>query len=216
MTRLEFFDALRTVQSEEFAQIPADFEHTFSPEFERRMDKLIRNQRRKSWHLVNTRAKRIAILAAVLILLFLTACAVPTVRETVKDFFLRSLGDRYELVVADDSVSGLDKVFSFRELPQGFELTGGYEYPNMIEREYTDTDGAKWYLIQHIPRDLQVSYSKEKGQITQSKLGDGNLYFYSRNGFTYAVWMKKGYLMELYCYKDADRDTMQRLIEMIE
>ena len=59
MSREEFKAAFREVVSSEFAQIPTDedsIDFTFSEKFIKRMDKLIRAQRKSYYKFINTAA----------------------------------------------------------------------------------------------------------------------------------------------------------------
>ena len=52
-----FRKALCAVTEEENSDIPENLNYSFSKRFERRMNKLIRAEKRWSWHLVNTRGR---------------------------------------------------------------------------------------------------------------------------------------------------------------
>ena len=57
-------EAFREAAADEFKDIPADEAQIaleFSPSFEKRMDKLIALEKKKTWELVNTSAKRTAL-----------------------------------------------------------------------------------------------------------------------------------------------------------
>lgn len=90
MTKAELKNAFREAAAYEFRDIPHDeslIQYEFSAEFEKKMSKLINRQKKKTWHWVNTAPKRIALIAAVAIMLFTTACSVPEIREPVVKFF---------------------------------------------------------------------------------------------------------------------------------
>ena len=79
MTTAEFKQALREAASAEFRDIPRDDDwiaHSFSPQFEKKMDQLVRKERSAAWRLVNTSAKRVAVV--LIVLLTLSTAAWPT------------------------------------------------------------------------------------------------------------------------------------------
>ena len=217
MTKTEFFDALRIVQAEEFAGVTEYAEYTFSDGFEKRMERLIRKERSKAWHLVNTGKKRAVLIAAVIILMALTACSIPSVRNAVKGFFLEQYRDHFEAVIVDDSVSKLDYVYSFKPLPEGFVLEDGIKEFTGIQRKYSDAEGREWYLIQDSGASMgNITFYKEFGSISEMEIDENTVYFYKTENFTYSIWMQNGYLLQLYCYDDVDLDTMAELIRSIE
>ena len=217
MTKTELFDALRTVQAEEFADVTEYAEYTFSDSVEKRMERLIRKERSRAWHLVNTGKKRAVLIAAIIILMALTACSIPSVRNAVKGFFLEQYRDRYEAVIEDDSVSKLDYVYTFEPLPEGFVLEDGIKEFADIQRKYSDSAGREWYLIQDSGASMgSITFYKEFGSVSEMEIDENTVYFYRSEGFTYSIWMQNGYLLQLYCYDDVDLDTMAGLIRTIE
>ena len=95
MTIGEFKQALREAASAEFQDIPRDdtqIAHDFSPKFQRKMDKLIRNERSSAWHLVNTAAKRAAVILITFLTLSTVTLSVDSIREPVVRFVEKILG----------------------------------------------------------------------------------------------------------------------------
>ena len=72
----------------EFADIPEEdaLEHTFSQEFEARSEALIRSVGRPASRWFNTAAKRVAIIAVLVLAFFASAFSVKAVREPVSRF----------------------------------------------------------------------------------------------------------------------------------
>ena len=66
----QFINALGDVVSKEFKDIPyneGDIEYSFSRKFNLKMQKLIKNQKKSYWKLVNTASKRVAIVCIAII-----------------------------------------------------------------------------------------------------------------------------------------------------
>lgn len=73
MSREEFKAAFREVVSSEFAQIPTDedsIDFTFSEKFMKRMDKLIKSQRKPYWNFISTVSRRAAVIIVAIIQIF--------------------------------------------------------------------------------------------------------------------------------------------------
>ena len=72
MSREEFKAAFREVVSSEFAHIPTDessIDFTFSEKFIKRMDKLIKSQRKPYWNFISTVSRRAAVIIVAIITL---------------------------------------------------------------------------------------------------------------------------------------------------
>lgn len=89
MSKTDFKNAFREVVSSEFAHIPTDessIDFTFSERFNKRMEKLIRSQKKVYYNFVNTAYKRVAILCVILLTMLTTACSVKAIREPIVNF----------------------------------------------------------------------------------------------------------------------------------
>lgn len=82
--------ALREAASREFAGMPqsdGDITYTFSPRFTRRMNRLAKAEKSWLWRMTSTASKRAAAAGIAMILIALTACSIPAIREPVAAFF---------------------------------------------------------------------------------------------------------------------------------
>ena len=82
--------ALREAASREFADMPqsdGDITYTFSPRFTRRMNRLAKAEKSWLWRMTSTASKRAAAAGIAMILIALTACSIPAIREPVAAFF---------------------------------------------------------------------------------------------------------------------------------
>ena len=68
MTKEEFCKALSFVVKEDYDAVLVEKEHQFSPQFEKKIERLIRNERKPLWRYTNTFRKRLALTALLLIL----------------------------------------------------------------------------------------------------------------------------------------------------
>ena len=91
MSKDDFKRAFREVVSSEFANIPLDennIDITFSEKFNKKMEKLIKSQRKSYYILINTVGKRVAILFVAIITLFTASMSVKAIREPVINFII--------------------------------------------------------------------------------------------------------------------------------
>ncbi len=84
ISREQFNNAFREVIDAEFSDIPTDensIQYTFSEKFEKKMKRLINAQRKPYYHLVNSTMKRMAVAAAVVIVIGGTIAGVMSLKE---------------------------------------------------------------------------------------------------------------------------------------
>ncbi len=87
----DFKKALREGMSSEFSHVPCDeesIEYTFSEDFDKKMDKLIKAQSKSYYFLINTTLKRIAIIVFVFLTLFAATMRVDVVNGTVTNVII--------------------------------------------------------------------------------------------------------------------------------
>lgn len=69
MTELTIINSLREAMEREYASFLDSPKHSFSPKFEKKMNKLIRREKKRSWRFTNTLGKRLALVASCIVLI---------------------------------------------------------------------------------------------------------------------------------------------------
>lgn len=148
MTEKEYRQCIAEALLPKYHQIlaEADSSYEFSPDFERRMDKLIRQRRKPYYRFINTSGKRVAvILLAFLTISFTTVMSVEALRTPFLDFITSIFSDHSEVRANDDSG----------------------DYPETIENYYEITSGLSDYIIERdtIKDNERVIYYRRNEQL---------------------------------------------------
>ena len=97
-----------------------------SPAYIKRMERLMKWQKRSCWKYVNTVGKRIAMIAVVIALTFGLSMSVSAVREPVVKFFVHIYERFVEFFYDDDVVTKapdtIETVYTLGYVPEGYEL----------------------------------------------------------------------------------------------
>lgn len=145
----ELREAFREAARREFAMVPAEEEldYVFSDRFERRMRRMIRAQAHGYWNLINTTAKRVAIAAAIILMLLSTAMAIKPIRERVIKFFIEVYEDYFEIRFGEEEKDDIDPTpkpmvrYTLTELPEGYEEVSFIESEQLLWTEWRNPDG---------------------------------------------------------------------------
>ncbi len=107
ITKDIFNNAFREVITQEYINIPNedDIEYSFSGKFEKKMQKLIKSQKRTYWHLINTATKKAAVVFLTCAVAFSSAMTVRSIREPVVEF----LKETYDTIANYFSVGEINK-----------------------------------------------------------------------------------------------------------
>lgn len=223
MTKEELMAAFREAKSKEFADVPDEFEYTFSDSFEKRMDVLIKRERRPAWRIISSRRRRIVLIAAILLMLFLTACSIPAVREAIVKFFWNVNTGHSEIVFSDEGKAeaenrmAIKHEYSFSELPDGFVSVDEYRSDTVIVKSYTDASGVLWQFSQTAAGTIgSLTIDNDTSNILKKEVNGIVVYFQTSEENTTAYWMADGYMFELYCYGNTDVDLMISVVELVE
>lgn len=217
MTKAELKNAFREAAAYEFRDIPHDeslIQYEFTAEFEKKMNKLIAKQKKKTWHWVNTAPKRIALLAAVAVMLFTTACSVPEIREPVVEFVTEVYETFTEYFFEGDSTEdvNISKKYQLTSLPSGFEEIDTFENDSFVSTTYENENGDIICFSQSAS-ESSLFVDVEKGENKILNVSGYEVHLYSRQGAIQAIWIHDTYWFELICYGDyMDQD----IIDMIE
>lgn len=226
MTRSEFNEIFRVVISEEFADIPpeSEIQYEFSKEFLDKMQKLINGteddtHKAQKKHRSSVAIKRIVALAAALIVLFAGIMSVGAVREPVVNFIVKTYEGFKRILFSGDSLTEIDHVYAFTEVPEGFVETQriSNKEMNLVRYENRET-GAVIKISQSIATEYSFSLDSENGEI---KTFDTNgkevkIYCAESQAVFVALWIEDIYSMELSYSGETDTDELLRLINTIK
>lgn len=222
ITESEFDRAFREVVASEFKDIPLNEEEidcTFSKKFEKKMDRLIRTEKKVYWRFVNTAYKK-AIIAAVVITLLLTgALSVSAVRKSIVNFITKIYETFVSFNIDGEGTNEILYEYKFSSIPDGFKETNSLKNPAAIEHEYTNDIGEKIKLTQGVTDGFALSIDNEHGSLSKITVKDIKVYVYVHESgrFTSAQWLTEdGYAMTLNYEGNTDIDTIIALIGSIE
>ena len=220
MTRSEFNETFRSVISEEFADIPpeSEIQYEFSKEFLDKMQKLINGteddtHKAQKKHRSSVAIKRIVALAAALIM------SVGAVREPVVNFIFKTYEGFKRVLFSGDSLTEIDHVYAFAEVPEGFVETQriSNKEMNLVRYENGET-GAVIVMSQSITTDYSFSLDSENGEIKTFDTNGKEVKIYCAESQTLysAFWVEDTYIMELTYSGETDTDELLRLINTIK
>lgn len=199
MANEKFRQALTEALMPEYEiDVPAGEEHTFSPEFEKKMKKLIKRRNKPYYRMINTFGKRVACAAAVvLIVSSVTIMNVDALRNAFSDFFLR-IYKKFSTVqpVEDDTApETLENIYGITYNLDDFEII--YEERN----EYS-------YSITYFNEDIIIDFSQytknmynhnlntENAEISTIDINGHNaIYFIDNNDYCHIIWDNGDYVI---------------------
>ena len=219
MSKTDFKNAFREAVSSEFAHIPTDeksIDFTFSERFNKRMEKLIRSQKKVYYNYVNTAYKRIAIICVVLLTMLTTACSVKAIREPIINFIKQVYESFTHYSFDGDTTSIIVKEYSIK-LPDGFKQTNINKNNSLIAKEYINNSGD---IIDF--KQMTTEYStgyfvdNENGKIETEIINEIEVVVKERFDTKSAIWAKDGYVFAIDCYGSVDWNTIKQIIESLE
>lgn len=206
-TFLEAFEQVYDSQLDEYINSLEDGEiHIFSAKHEKRMEKLIKRQRKPYFKLISTAGRRAVCAAAALVIVFTSAMSVKAFREFLFGLENTESTSGYDVLQAESSdLSGaaktIEEEYYISALPEGFEETkrtnDGWlnityqRGDEIIEFEQYPSSGFKIYL------------DKENTSLSEFTDDDGTKYYvHSREDshgapYTSFIWSNGKYIFEV-------------------
>ncbi len=218
----ELREAFREAARRTYADVPEEWEldYRFSRRFERKMRRMIRAQAHGYWHLVNTAAKRAAILAAVLLLLLCSVMALRPVRERVFRFFMEICEDSLEIQFCEQE-ENLDGApapmvrYTLTALPEGYEEVRFVQYEHTLWTHWEDHNGNSISLKQEVGTQ-RVTVNADIPIRSDININGQNIdCFQSEDGMT-CIWEHDGYVFYFSAYSGFPQEQVVVLIESME
>lgn len=218
MSREEFKAAFREVISSEFAHIPTDessIDFTFSEKFIKRMDKLIRAQRKSYYKFINTAGKRAAVIFAAIITLFTASLSVKAIREPVVKFIKQVYETFIHYTFEGEIQPKIKKEFFIKTLPDGFIQHDKIESDLAITTIYVN-DNNTIKFTQQSTNNANHFFDNESGTLTKVTISGINVDIYESENIKHAVWTDEGYFFKLTCIGEINIDSVTMMIESIQ
>lgn len=208
-----FENALLDKALRSFDYIPAaeEINHEFSPEFERRSEKLIKKSASNVWHCVNTTAKKILIAAIIAALLTGTVLAVPALREGLIRIFIHDDGNLYSFTVDRNMIANapteIETAYSLTYIPDGYELANTVAVrEGVVSLTYID-ENDNWIdfrqeIVTQDPRNSLSGADSERSELKHVVLnGYEVIRIIHEEDEVQLVWTDDEYFFELFCDK---------------
>ena len=185
--------ALGEIMDRRVEAIPV-IEHTFSPEFERRMERLIRTQEKPYYRLVNTNAKKAVLaLAAAFILLITMVFSVSALREPVIRFIVE-VYEKFSTVFFSNHEDALAPPTSLETnyepswLPEGYALEDAMTMATDYLRMDYYAKGSDYIVLQQYALSNGMNFDTEGVEIQSALIHGKAAIMYQNKGTWTLIW----------------------------
>ena len=200
MSKDDFKKAFREAVSSEFSQIPCDedsIDFTFSERFNKKMRKLIKSQRKSYYFLINTAAKRVAVVFVAILTLFTASMSIKAIREPVVKFITEVYESFTRYFFDGDTVQEIKKPYKITDLPDGYTQTNIYENAVSITTIYENIDSGKIELTQGISGNTDFYIDNENCEQITFNIGDIKVDLYEWQDLKEVIWVKDVYVFDM-------------------
>ena len=220
MTDLQ--EAFREAARREFAMVPdeSELDYKFSPSFRRKMQRIIHAQIHGYWNMVNTLGKRIAIAAAIIVMLLTTAMAIKPVRERVIKFFIEVYEDCFEINFGMKEKGDIDPTptsmlrYSFTNLPTGYREVSFIDSNHLLWTQWQDQLGNDIILQQELGTHEIIIDKKALNQIIIPH-SDNEYIYHTHENTSLLIWKQDGYVFSMSVTADFSIEQMFTIIDSL-
>ena len=205
----------RLVRGKKLLQSDGDITYTFSPRFTRRMNRLAKAEKSWLWRMTSTASKRAAAAGIAMILIALTACSIPAIREPVAAFFKGTYENCVRFFTGNAGADRIAERYTLTELPDGFEAVYTVDNDASFTVVYRNEDGEEIILSQSVGADYWIDIDTQHGTLTEIDLSGVTVTLYEADGCMVALWQQDGYAFDLTIYGGLDREQVLRLVNSV-
>ncbi len=220
ITKAEFKQAFREVVSLEFSHIPTDensIEYTFSKKFNRRMEKLIKSQKKVYWKFVNTASKRVAIIFLAIFTMFTAAFSVKAIREPIIEFIKQVYESFTHYSFDGDTVETITKEYTITKMLDGYEQIDKITDDDYISTTYKNELGDTIAFSQQITKgNSGLFVDNENGDLYTEFVNGIEVEFKEWYDTKSAFWISDGYLFSINCVGDVSFEQIKQIISSIK
>ena len=216
--------ALAKARDIQLSEIIVDEDHVFSAKFERKMQRLIKSERKSFYPLVNSFGKRMAVSFVIVTIISITM--VMSVTASREKFFemVQQVFEKYSIITyeidssgANDSSDNIDTPFveyEITQLPEGF-----VEEEEVVVEEmkakiiYYRKDNLLIDFYQHPIEDADFMINTEGVTLDELVIDDQPVYYYSNLGIQNVFWDNGEYVFMI--SGDIPKEDLLNLVKYI-
>lgn len=193
---------------EAYKPLEQEKEHQFSRKFERKMSSLIRRQKKPYYFAISTPRRRVAIVAALIAILMLTACSIPPVRD-----FVVKVYREFSTIIFNTDADNIDDVFekAYIEIPDGYTAKELSSEPYFVEMK-NGVSNIRFEQVQLA--NTQVDIDTEGTTHENIVINGLNGVYYYNKGRDVFVWTDNRY-----CYilsGDIGKEELLKIAETVK
>lgn len=174
--------------------------HIFSERFERKMNRLISQRKKPYFHMINTVGKRVACVAAILLVgTFATVMNVEAARSAIAEFFV-GIHEKFSTFISEDDESAPEKIEDLYGITVGLD---GYEVNWRIvdDLNYNITYLSEPYIIdfkQSVKSQYDVNWNTEGVGIETIMIDKYEaVYFCDNHNYHHLIWSTEDYIFSV-------------------
>jgi len=179
--------------------------HTFSNKHDKKMQKLIKQQRKPYYKLISTAGRRAACIIVAVIVMSASAMSVKAIREAVFDFIKSIFSDHTVVSTESGTDKGypeqIEEEYYISELPEGFEATNTIRTNDSIIIEYfMNGDYSSDYVLfsQYTKSSYKANYDNDHNQFDEEIDNEEQKYLIISNEYdTTFIWDNGQYIFEI-------------------
>lgn len=219
MSKDEFKNAFREVISAEFSHIPCDedsIDYTFSDRFNKKMNKLIKAQRKPYYFLINTAAKKVAVYFVIFVTLITASMSVKAIREPVVNFIVEVYESFTRYFFDGDTADNIKKKYEISELPKGFSRFNTMETDTDFTVIYQGSENNSIIFTQSTTESKIFDIDNQKETPKTEKVNGIDIHIYTYEKDKFVFWSDNGYFFQITAYGDIDDETLIKMIKSIK
>jgi len=220
ISKAQFKEAFREVISSEFSHIPKnedEIDFVFSERFNKRMAKLINSQKKAYYKLINTAAKRVAIIIVLILTMFTAAFSVKAIREPIIKFVKQIYETFIHYSVEGDTTDKIEKEYPLKFVPDGFNEINKVRDSYLITTIYENSTADR-IVFSQVTTKTNAGYflDNETGEVHSEVVNGINVEWKKWYDNITVLWTNEGYVFSIECMGNINFDTIKDMICSVE
>lgn len=218
INKTELKNAFREVMDKEFSHLPkeSDIDYEFSKAFNKKMEKIIKEQRKSYWSLINSTPKKVAIVCIVIITLFTMLFSVQAIREPIVTFFTEIYETFTKHTFDGDTTQSITHEYTLSKLPSTFVETNKIKNSIAITTVFENNAGDIIEFSQSATGYAEITIDTENGEQYYVNLNSCELSVYENEEVLHVFWVQDSYYLHIAAYGNIDLNTIISIIESIK
>lgn len=207
-------EALRLYKEQQLKSIPLEDEidYEFSESFQKKIEKLIRKQKKAFWRFFQSAGRKAAAIILALIIGLSATLSIDAIREPIFEFFYRVFLTHTDIEYSQNSNKTITEYYTLSKVPDDYIRTADTFFNELSTYISWANNTGKQIKLRQSSKNTSTNFDSEDGRVRETSINGINTLYCNNGSLIICTWTEYGYCFTLIYPSELEENFMYEVI----